>query len=125
MRKPGEMAFYEEYQARPEDFHFERITTPRLTWQEAGGRLTRQPLGSDYMPGVFVMSEIDKPGICWRYTSWHLVFYYQCQKIDKGGYASEHDAAMAHDAYVIEHGLKRKLFFPDAQEQEPGVTGQE
>ena len=58
------------------------------------------------------------PGVRWRKDSqkWRVQFGYEGKQISAGSYATELEAAEAHDAYVREHGLKRPVHFARAGE---------
>lgn len=49
---------------------------------------------------------------------WRVQFNYRGEKLTvPGGFGDEHEAALAHDAYVKEHGLIRPLHFPENDTQ--------
>ena len=54
------------------------------------------------------------PGVRWRKdnSKWRVQFTSGGRKLSIGQYATEDEAARAHDDYVREHGLDRPLHFP-------------
>jgi len=114
-----------EYNRARHEWHLsEHVTAPRRTWQEAVAAGEAAPLTAPPLSETDVQALAGPPqctstlyiGVFFKCASWGFRFIYNGQRITRQGYASEQDAALAHDQFVIEQGIRRRLLLPDARE---------
>lgn len=97
----------------------EHITTPRRSWREAGKPLRRalphdwesrinHPQPKRKKPKKYIGVYRDGNKWCWR-------FRHNGVTHRKTAYATEDDAAAAHDDYVKQHGIARALLLGGAE----------
>lgn len=108
---------YHDYCDRPQAWRFEHVTAPRQSWMDAGKKRTRAPeqgvIHRTYKP----IRSTNYKSIWLQNNSWGYNFLHRNTRHQKWGFESDHAAAMAHDALVIEQGIERELLLPDAEEQ--------
>ena len=99
--------FAHEYeQSHPDEWRFERITAPRPSCEPL--LKTRRNAPAEPKPCGFFASDVYS-NIYHKNTSWCYDFKFRGQPYTKSGYATEYDAAMAHDERVLAEGIARPL----------------
>jgi len=84
-----------------------RSRYPGVRWQKKQDRKTKKPLDE----GTGSFPETSR-------GFWRVAFTYNGKFVSVGsGYKDEEAAARAHDEYVRQHKLERRLFFPHPSEQ--------